>query len=103
MNQYSALPVVFGLILLTACTVSPSLQVPSDDKSQAAQQVREGIIELNDGQYALARDRFETALLLEPKMAEAHYNLAVALDRLGKHAEATRHLKEAAELAPDKK
>jgi len=47
------------------------LQVPSDDKSQAAQQVREGIIELDAGQYALARDRFETALLLEPKISRS--------------------------------
>jgi len=30
-----------------------------------------------------------------------HYDLAIALDKLGKHAEATRHLKEAAELAPN--
>ena len=49
----------------------------------------------------MARDRFETALLLEPKLAEVHYDLAIALDKLGKHAEATRHLKEAAELAPN--
>ena len=75
------------------------MQVPSDDKSQAAQQVREGIIELDAGQYALARDRFEMALLLEPKLAEAHYDLAIALDKLGKHAEATRHFKRGSRIS----
>ena len=37
---------------------------------------------------------------LDGKLAEAHYNLALSLDKLGKHEEATTHFKKAAELAP---
>jgi Flp pilus assembly protein TadD len=77
------------------------IAVPDSVKSRAAQQVREGLIEFRDGEHSAAGDRFEAALLLEPDLAEAHYNWAVVLDRQGKHAEAAKHLKAAASLAPN--
>ena len=87
-------------IVLAGCGGYPPVKVSAENKSQAADQIREGIIELEDGAEAAARDRFETALVLDPKLAEAHYNLAIVLDKQKKHAEAETHLKEAASLAP---
>ena len=91
--------VVVSCLLLSCATYSP-VQVTPGNTSQAAAQMREGIIELKNGEYESAGERFEAALLLDPKLAEAHYNLAIVLDKQGKHAEALQHLKEAATLAP---
>ena len=89
------------VLLLTGCAGYPHVEVAPGNSSQAAAQVREGIIELNNGQSESAGERFEAALLLDQKLAEAHYNLAIVLDGQGKHADALRHLKEAAALAPN--
>ena len=43
--QYTV-PVLSALIFLNACARYPPMQVAPGDNSQAAQQVREGIIEL---------------------------------------------------------
>ena len=88
-------------LLLTGCAGIPPVEVASGNTSQAAAQVREGIVELNNGKYEAAGERFEAALLLDPKLAEAHYNLAIVLEEQGKDADAKRHLKEAATLAPN--
>jgi len=82
------------------CSGSPPIPVSPGNTSQAAAQVREGIIELSNGEHESAKERFETALLLDDKLAEAHYNLAIVLDKQDKHVEAGQHLKKAAELAP---
>lgn len=89
------------VLLLAGCAGIPPVEVASGNTSQAAAQVREGIIELNNGKYESAGERFETAILLDPKLAEAHYNLAIVLEDQGKEADAKRHLKEAASLAPN--
>lgn len=88
-------------LALAGCAGYPPVQVSPGVTSQAADQVREGIIELQNGEYPAAKDRFETALVLDQKLAEAHYNLAIVLHKEGKHAEASQHLKEAASLAPN--
>ena len=95
-----ALPALL-LVALAGCAGYPPVQIPSGVHSQAADQVREGIIELQNSEHVAAGDRFETAIILDPKLAEAHYNLAIVLDKQGKHAEAEQHLKEAAALAPN--
>jgi Tfp pilus assembly protein PilF len=89
------------VLFLAGCAGHPPVEVVPGNTSPAAAQVREGIIELNNGEYESAGERFETALLLDPKLAEAHYNLAIVLDGQGKHAQAVQHLKEAASLAPN--
>lgn len=37
---------------------------------------------------------------MDPSLAEAHYNLALALDQMGEKAEARKHYVAAANLAP---
>jgi len=101
MWRSSSLLSVALMLLLAGCAGIPPVEVDPGNASRAAAQVREGVIELNNGQYESAGERFEAALLLDPKLAEAHYNLAIVMDEQGKEADAIRHLKEAAALAPD--
>lgn len=100
-----------ALILLTAvmiagCTGSPkeasNLPLEASDGTPPA-----AVAAINSGnglfakhQWEQAKAQYETALKVHPALAEAHYNLAMTLDRLGKKAEATAHYKEAANLAP---
>ena len=53
--------------------------------------------------YAGAEQAFRQALAIDATSAEAHYNLAVTLDRMGNKAEAKRHYIQAANLAPGNK
>ena len=64
--------------------------------------LKEGMVieHYNLGHWDVAKEHFEAAVKADPKLAEAHYNLALAFHKLGAHAEATAHFKEAAELAP---
>lgn len=43
---------------------------------------------------------FQEAVKADDKLAQAHYNLALALDQMGKHKEATEQFDHAAHLAP---
>ena len=47
-----------------------------------------------------AIDEFRAASEIDPKSAEAHFNLGVTLARLGRADEAGRHLREALRLRP---
>ena len=89
------------VLILAGCAGIPPVEVDPGNASRAAAQVREGVVELNNGHYESAGERFEAALLLDPKLAEAHYNLAIVMDEQGKERDAMRHLKEAAALAPN--
>ena len=63
----------------------------------------EGIKHFNhshEGHWEEAAKHFAEAVKADASFAEAHYNLAVCLDKQGKHAEATEHFKTAAKLAP---
>ena len=52
------------------------------------------------GHWSVAKGHFEAAIEAEPDLAEPHYNLALALHKLGSHTEATEHVMLAAQLAP---
>ena len=54
-----------------------------------------------EGHYDVAQEHFQKALAANAKLVEAHYNLALALDKLGSHGEATNHFKMALDLAPE--
>ena len=86
---------------LAACaTASPPLATSAGVDPAAATHNAEGIVEYNIGHWDVAKTHFEAAINTDPGLAEAHYNLALALDKLGAHAEATAHFKKAGELAP---
>jgi Tfp pilus assembly protein PilF len=48
----------------------------------------------------VASEGFTKAIKADANLAEAHYNLALSLDKMGKHEDATGSFKKAAELAP---
>lgn len=60
----------------------------------------EGVSQYKQGHMDVATGWFQKAVKADPKLAEAHYNLGLSLDKMGKHEEATAAFKQAAELAP---
>lgn len=63
---------------------------------------KEGIEHFNQSHWDVAMKHFKGAVEADPKSAEAHYNLALALDKSGDHKMATEHFKKALELGKDK-
>ena len=61
----------------------------------------EGINHFQQGHWDVAQEHFNKAVAANADLPEAHYNLALALDKLGNHGEATNHFKMALSLAPD--
>ena len=59
-----------------------------------------GIVAMQTGDYATARDDFGKLLHHNPAYAIAHYDLALAEERLGRYAAAERELRSALALAP---
>lgn len=78
--------------------VFPALQAPAG--SPGAAHVTEGIEHYNQGHWDVAAKHFQEAVKADDKLAQAHYNLALALDQMGKHKEATEQFDHAAHLAP---
>ena len=94
--------VAFSLAVLQSACASTSLPLVTTPGSNAtaAQHNSEGIAHYNMGQWSVASDHFESAIKADPNLAECHFNLALALDKLELHSEATTNLKKAAELDP---
>lgn len=61
----------------------------------------EGISHAQQGHWDVAEGHFQKAVEADPKLAEAQFNLGLALDKLGKHDEAKVAFEKAAELAPE--
>jgi tetratricopeptide (TPR) repeat protein len=71
------------------------------DTEPGAAENNEGVGHYKEGHWKTSAKHFREAIAAGPKLAEAHYNLALALDRLGDHGGATQHFGEALNLAPD--
>ena len=78
-----------------------ALMAPESSPGRAAND--EGVTHAEKGHWDVAEEHFRKALEADPKLGEAQFNLGLALDKLGKHAEATAAFKKAAELSPDNK
>lgn len=61
----------------------------------------EGVNHYQQGHWDVALEHFQKALATQADLPEAHYNLALALDKLGNHGEATKHFTMALDLAPE--
>jgi Tfp pilus assembly protein PilF len=79
------------------------LPVPSGTKPEAASQVERGNALFATRDFIGAEQAFRQAIVADAGLAEAHYNLALALDRTGHKDEAKKHYIEAANLAPGNK
>ena len=98
--------VLIGVVLLGACSSTPktvkqpTLNAPLNADPTAISAVNEGNQLFASGRWQPAKAQYEKALQAQDTIAEAHYNLALTLDRMGKRKEARAHYMEAANLAP---
>ena len=88
----------FGIPVAQAFTAK-ALEAPSDSAGQGHN--ASGIKHYNKEHWDVAEEHFQEAVKADEKLAEAHYNLALSLDKLARHGEATQHFKKALDLAPD--
>lgn len=91
------LTVVIG-VFGSAGTGSAAPALKTAAGSAAAAHNNEGIEHYNQGHWDIAYDHFKEAVKADPQSAEAHYNMALALDKLGEHMSAAKHFKMAADL-----
>ena len=69
--------------------------------SKAETHIAEGIEHYGKGHWDVAKKHFSEAEKADPQSAEAHYDLALALDKSGDHKSATEHFQRAAALGKD--
>ena len=102
------LPLLLLLFVLAGCAKSSGpapmvLPVPANTKPDVAAQLDRGNQLFASRDWAGAEQAFRQTIAADAELAEAHYNLAVTLDRMGNQAEAKRHYIDAANLAPGNK
>jgi len=98
--------VFIGMMVLGACAskpeavTQPTLNAPVSASPVVRAAMSEGNQLFASGRWEAAKAQYEKVLLEKKTVAEAHYNLALVYDRLGKREEARPHYMEAANLAP---
>lgn len=97
-----------GIWFLMACTSPMSkpltvLQAPAEVSPAVAAQLERGNSLFAAQKWAEAEQVYRQTIVAEPTLAEAHYNLATTLYRVGNKVEAKKHYMEAANLAPGNK
>jgi type IV pilus assembly protein PilF len=104
-----SLRLVAGLLacMLVACvtnTKDGGRPLKDEDPRDAAAKynVQLGTAYLQQGNYALAREKLERSLKQNPKDPDVHTSLGLLYDRTGDSKLADRHFREALRLAPDK-
>lgn len=100
--------IVLGLCGALGCAspkAPPSsvLAAPTGSPSDMVAKLEEGNRFFVTKDYARAEQSYRQTIAAHPTLAEAHYNLAVTLDRMGNRGEAKKHYMEAANLAPGNK
>ena len=80
-------------------TEAAALSAPVSSAGQKAN--AEGLTHARQGHWDVAEGHFRNAVEADPKLAEAHYNLGLVLDKLDRHDEAKAAFARAVELAPE--
>ncbi|HET9765743.1 MAG TPA: tetratricopeptide repeat protein [Thermoanaerobaculia bacterium] len=100
-------------VAAVAALATAAVPPPNVDRAVAAQRAlaeRQPTAEVwNDlgnllelaGHDAEAREAYEKALALDPKLVSAHYNLGLLLRQAGEERDAMKHFRDVVELAPD--
>ena len=96
---FIALFITAGLAVATAGAGPPALMTATESKANAHN--TEGIEHYNKEHWDKAHEHFMQAVEADPQSAEAHYNLALSLDKMGQHGDAAKHFKQAADLGKD--
>ncbi|MEW6324248.1 MAG: tetratricopeptide repeat protein [Nitrospirota bacterium] len=78
-----------------------ALAPPPGANAEAANAINEGNGHYALGHFDAAAGWYEDALKADANSAEAHFNLALALDKMGHHEEAAVHFEEANRLGAD--
>ncbi len=104
--RYSFIAGVLAFALVGCVTTTSDGGKPlksEDSETQAGKyNVQLGTAYLQQGQYALAREKLERALKQNPKDPDVHTSLGLLYDRTGEPKLADKHFREALRLAPDK-
>lgn len=108
MLKVNRLLLLFILTGLVGCASEPGLKMtvltaPTGTKPAVATQLEKGNILYHSRDWTGAEQAFRQTIAADPTLAEAHYNLALTLERTGNKAEAKRHYIDAANLAPGNK
>lgn len=69
--------------------------------SSARMENDEGTGHYQQGHWDVAMEHYQKAVKADPNSAVVHYNVALTLDKMGKHEDATASFKKALELAPN--
>lgn len=96
-----------GLLVaaLAGCVSSDGrkpLKQESADVTASKYNIQLGTAYLQQGNYALAKEKLERAVKQNPKDPDVHTSLGLLYDRTGELKLADRHFREALRLAPDK-
>lgn len=98
---------IIGVVLVGCAGKSENyarpLAAPSGTPPTATAQVDQGNKLYEAGDWEGAKAAYLESIAGQPTLAEAHYNLALTLERLGDKAQAKKHYFEAANLAPGNK
>ncbi len=80
-----------------------TLHAPAGTSAVVSQQLEQGNQLFAQQDWAGAKQAYLATIQADPTVAEVHYNLALALERLGEKVEAKKHYVAAANLAPGNK
>ena len=80
--------------------MAPDAPLSAPASSAARMANDEGVGHYQQGHWDVAMEHFQKALKADPNSAVVHYNVALTLDKMGKHEDATKSFKKALELAP---
>ena len=98
--SFAAFLTMVGFGLGTAVAAGPpALMTTADSKAHAANS--EGIEHYNQEHWDVALGHFKKAVEADAGSAEAHYNLALALDKSDQHKAAAMEFKQAQDLGKD--
>jgi len=80
-----------------------TLHAPAGTSAPVSQQLEQGNQLFKQQDWTGARQAYLATIQADPTLAEAHYNLALTLERLKEKVQARKHYVEAANLAPGNK
>ena len=91
------------IFLMAGCVTSTTTSTVTFEESDdaALQNYQLGARYYHNGSYEIAKERLERALEFDPKMADAHYTLALTHEQLGNPRLAREHYAKAVRVEPN--